>query len=218
MTLTYKTRMKAKKRLAVLHFANFRPALGRGSYIGLVIFSYNYNSPYLIGGFMKFTQTLIAITCLSFSLVSLAAGAAQSDAYKQSDLYKTLNSIVTTSDFGNGAADIKQYDLKSFNVDKALAKDLAQVKKQFPKCGPFKIQKFRRDSIQVVKTSPDGAGDTRGAEVLTSLYDKKQILKMYTIQSNKDIDCSRIWVEVYTTDPNDANNNLLLELLYGMND
>ncbi len=126
-----------------------------------------------------------------------------------SDLEKTLNTIAENAQIGNGSVEVKHFDLKTFKVEELFANDLAAVKAEYKDCGPFHTEKNRRPAIQVVR---EIGYDTETADALQALYDQKKILKMYTIHTNNEIECSRMWAQVYTTE------GWLLELYYGMND
>lgn len=77
------------------------------------------------------------------------------------------------------------------------------------KCGPYGTTTDRRETIALMAKITD---DKPTADALTVLYDAEQISKMYSIYTNKNIECSQMWVEVYTID------GWLLEPFYGMND
>ena len=129
-------------------------------------------------------------------------------------LKEDMQGIADNAEVGNGSANLKAYIVKDFNAETALSKDLSDVKKEFDqgdfKCGPFKITKDRRQTIKVVASGMPG--DKATAAKLTELNNQKKILKAYSITTNNEIECSRSWVEVYTTD------GLHLALYYGMND
>ena len=148
-------------------------------------------------------KTLIKVVAV------LSLGLATSSASADSSTRRVLNFIAQNADVANGSTNLKTYDPKDFDVAAAMKKDLKQVKKEFPDCGPFKTTSFRRESIEALRKSTN---DGKTADALADLYKKGKISKMYSINTNNEIDCSRMWVEVYTTDGD------LLELYYGMND
>ena len=63
----------------------------------------------------------------------------------------------------------------------------------------------------VLGIHPHSAG-TATAKALEDLYDANKINKIYTILTNNNVECSQMWVEVYTKD------GLKLDLWYGMGD
>jgi hypothetical protein len=148
-------------------------------------------------------KTLIhAVAILSLVL-------ATSSAFADAPTKRVLNFIAQNAEVGNGSTNLKTYDPKNFDVVAAMKSDLKQVKKEFPKCGPFNTTSFRRESIEALRKV---TSDAQTADALADLYRKGKISKMYTIHTNNEIDCSRMWIEVYTTDGD------LLEIYYGMND
>ena len=144
--------------------------------------------------------------CLAALLIVLVTAAARAD---QAATKAVLADIAKAADLENGSWDIKEYNMNGFDVQKAMDSDLAQAKELYPKCGPFRSFEFRRESIASIKTVGQ---DAKTAAALRALYNQDKIAKMYAIKTNKNIDCSQLWIEVYTTD------GVLLELNYGHDD
>jgi hypothetical protein len=140
---------------------------------------------------------------LVFCIIASAAYAADSSTHK------TLQQIADNADVGNGETDLTTYNASSLNLAAAISKDLNQVKKDFPDCGPFKTTQYRRESIDALRKE---SNDSKTADALSDLYRQGKIAKIYSITTNIGIDCSRMWVRVYTTDGE------LLKIYYGMND
>jgi hypothetical protein len=127
---------------------------------------------------------------------------------EEADTSKALQTIAKNAQVGNGDVRVGKYEVAKFDEAKAI-KEMLVVKTDYPKCGPWKGTKFRRDGIaQIRKFGSDAAT----ADALTELYKDKKIARIYSIRTNNEIDCSRLWVDVYTVDGNK------LELYYGMND
>lgn len=147
--------------------------------------------------------TFVFVSLLTFSFSVFAAGA------KSSDLKSELQKIAENANVANGGTEIKKYDIDSLDIEKSMDSDMKIIKKEYPKCGPFKKTVYRRDTIEAINKK---AFDPDTAKALTDLYNQGKIVKMYSILTNNDIDCSRMWVEVFTSE------GLLLELYYGMND
>jgi hypothetical protein len=148
-------------------------------------------------------------TTLAFSLFILLSYA--SFAQTATDTKIDVQSIAQNAEVANGGTEVKTYDAKTLNADQMLKTDLASVRKEYGrKCGPYITSTDVAHSIQLIRD--DIPGDKVTADALDQLNQKGQILKMYSITTNNEIDCSRSWVEVFTTD------GQLLELYYGMND
>jgi hypothetical protein len=123
-----------------------------------------------------------------------------------------LQTIADNADLANGSATIKSYDVNSFDVEASKKADLKTIKENYPSCGPFKMTNDRRETINALKDGKHIATDEATANALLELYNQNKIFKMYSIQTNNEIDCSRMWVEVFTTDGQH------LDLYYGWND
>lgn len=139
----------------------------------------------------------------------LSACVAMTSAYAGDSTKKQLQEIAENAEVANGSTDLKAYDARTFKLVTALNKDLKIVKKDHPDCGPYLTTQSRRETIDALRKYSD---DDVTADALNTLYKDKKIFKMYSIRLNNDIDCSRMWVEVFTTDGN------VLELYYGLND
>ncbi len=94
---------------------------------------------------------------------------------------------------GNGDTDTGRYVVSRFNKAKAI-KELS--KRKFEGCTWTTLQD-RRETIAAIKTD---AGATEAAEELMKMYDQKRLKAAFAIQSDNDISCSRLYVEVYTND------------------
>ena len=146
-----------------------------------------------------------SISLIAFTTLTILASFTFSDASTE----KKLNEIAVNATLGNGSADVKTFNVKTVDFAAELKRDLAWVKKEFPKCGPFKVTDYRRDTIAAMLKFTD---DQETAKALTELYNDKKLKASYSILTNNDIDCSRMWVQVFT------NDGYLLELYYGLND
>ena len=100
----------------------------------------------------------------------------------------------TASDYlGNGGYDTGRYVVSKFDKSKAI-KELN--KRAFKGC-TWETLENRRESIAAIKRD---AGATQTAEELMKMYDQKRLKAVIAIQSDNDISCSRLYVEVYTND------------------
>lgn len=121
-----------------------------------------------------------------------------------------LKDIAKTAEVGNGDTKLSKYDPASFDEAKELRK-LQSAKKsdEFKTCGPWKTITTRRGSINEIRKY---GNDKVTADALSKLYQENKIAKILSLATNNNIECSRLWAKVFTTDGN------VLELYYGMND
>ena len=149
-----------------------------------------------------YTTVILTAFLANTALVAFADGSSASARGK-------LQEIADNAEVANGSASVKSYDVRALNAQAALNKDLKAIKKEYPKCGPFRITKDRRETMAAVQKATSDATTVRALE---DLYRQNKIIKMYSVLTNNEIDCSRMWVAVFTSD------GLLLEIYYGMND
>lgn len=141
----------------------------------------------------------------AFTILILSASAFGAD----SSLHDQLVKIGEGAQVGNGGHELSTFAVQGFDEEKALGHNMKEMEKDYKKCGPYKSVDFRRQSIDLIESY---AGDSDTAKALKELYDQKQIFKILSIQTNKNIECSTLRVYVYGID------GTLLKIDYGMND
>lgn len=100
----------------------------------------------------------------------------------------------TASDYlGNGDYSTGRYMVSKFDKAKAIRE---LNKRKFEGC-TWETLENRRESIAAIKRD---AGATETAEELMKMYDQKRLKAVIAIQSDGDVSCSRLYVEVYTND------------------
>ncbi len=139
---------------------------------------------------MKFALVLI----VTFSVFSAFAGTAE-----------VLQAIADNANVGNGGAEVSK---KAFTSAEG-AKMLKYWKGRWDNCTFSKPYTSNKAAISAVK---DYGFDEDTAKTLVKLEKAGKIAKVYGFETDHDIACSQMWINVYTVD------GYALEIWYGMGD
>ncbi len=150
----------------------------------------------------KVIYTFIAVFLISNTVTVYASSSSRST----KDI---LQEIADNAEVANGSTEVKEYNAKTLDVSKELSNDLKVAQKHWDGCGPFKTTTYRRDSIRALE---EYSHDQKVIDALMHLYQEKKISKSYSISTNHNVECSQIWVEIFTTD------GYRLSLWYGLGD
>jgi hypothetical protein len=139
-------------------------------------------------------KKLLSICILMLSLSSMAS------------TLDILKSIANGADVANGSADVKQGP--SFN-DRAGSQFQQYWKARWNNCkfsAPYATKEKALSSLLAY------SNDKATVDAIKKLDAQKRIAKIYGFETDHDIACSQVWVNVYTID------GYVLELWYGLGD
>lgn len=138
-------------------------------------------------------------TILAFvlTLTTLSAIAATKD---------VLQSIADNAEVANGSAEVSK---KPSFTDAEGRKLLKYWKGRWDNCTFSKPYGSNKEALAALK---DYSEDTATVDAISKLVQAGRVAKIYGFETDHDIACSQIWINVYTTD------GYVLELWYGLGD
>lgn len=137
------------------------------------------------------------ILSLFLALAALSAIAATKD---------VLQAIADNADVANGSAEVSKKPL----ITPAERKKLVNYwKGRWDNCT---FSKPYASNDAALKALADYSSDTATVDAIKKLISQGRVAKIYGFETDHDIACSQIWINVYTID------GYVLELWYGLGD